>query len=183
MARANALRRGRRSKRRNLPADHVQSPDDDGEQVVEVVRNAAGELPDRFHLLGLTQQLFGLDACFVLDFEFAGALLDGVFERFGKGSELSERTLSFRYVDTDAYDAYRATVRVVKQVIARLHPSQFAVARAHDAKFTVHLPLPRGKRGIEQVGDPRHVLTEDALEPRFVTPVEPGQAVQRKEPG
>ena len=124
-----------------------------------------------------------MQARFVLDFEFAGALFDGVFECLGKGSELCEGALSFRYVDADADDAYGATVGVVKQVIARLHPFQFAVARAHDAKFAVHLPLPRGKRGIEQVGDSRHILTEDALSQQFVTPVEVGQAVQRKEPG
>ena len=105
------------------------------------------------------------------------------FQRFGKGSELRERALAFRYVDTDPDDAHGATIRVVKQVIARLHPSQLAVARAQDAKFALHLPLLRGERGIEPVGDPPHVFTEDAFEPGFITPVELGQAVQRKEPG
>jgi hypothetical protein len=38
---------------------HVEPADDDGEQVVEVVRHAAGELPDRFHFLGLAQSLLG----------------------------------------------------------------------------------------------------------------------------
>ncbi len=34
---------------------------DDGEDVVEVVRDAAGELPDRFHLLRLAKLRFGRD--------------------------------------------------------------------------------------------------------------------------
>ena len=33
--------------------------DDDGEQIIEVVRNTAGELADRFELLRLPQPLFG----------------------------------------------------------------------------------------------------------------------------
>ncbi len=32
--------------------------DDDGEQIVEVVGDAAGELPDTFHFLRLAQPLF-----------------------------------------------------------------------------------------------------------------------------
>jgi hypothetical protein len=54
----------------------------------------------------LAQQLFRLDTRFVLDFEFAGALFDRCFQCFGEGSELSERPLSFRDVNTDADDAY-----------------------------------------------------------------------------
>ena len=33
---------------------------DDGEDVVEIMGDAAGELPDRIHLLGLTQPFLGL---------------------------------------------------------------------------------------------------------------------------
>jgi len=33
--------------------------DDDGQEIVEVVRDAAGQLADRFHLLRLPQRLFG----------------------------------------------------------------------------------------------------------------------------
>ena len=37
----------------------VEIADDDGQQVVEVVRDAAGELADALHLLGLPQLLLG----------------------------------------------------------------------------------------------------------------------------
>ena len=37
--------------------DQVQAPDNDGEQIVEVVRDAAGELPQRLHLLALPELL------------------------------------------------------------------------------------------------------------------------------
>ncbi len=33
----------------------IERTDDDAQQVVEIVRDAAGELPDRFHLLRLDQ--------------------------------------------------------------------------------------------------------------------------------
>ena len=46
----------------NLAADHVEPAQDDGEQVVEVVRDAAGELADGLHLLRLAQRFLGL-AC------------------------------------------------------------------------------------------------------------------------
>ena len=40
----------------------VERADDHGQHVVEVVRDAAGELADRLHLLRLPQLLFGFDA-------------------------------------------------------------------------------------------------------------------------
>ena len=42
---------------RQLAGDHVARAHDDGEQVVEVVRDAARERPDRLHLLRLTELL------------------------------------------------------------------------------------------------------------------------------
>ena len=38
---------------------HVDIAEDDGEHVVEVVRDAAGQPADRFHLLRLAQRLLG----------------------------------------------------------------------------------------------------------------------------
>ena len=43
-------------------ADHLHAADDDREQIVEVVRDAAGELADRLQLLRVPQHLFGLAA-------------------------------------------------------------------------------------------------------------------------
>ena len=40
-------------------ADGVEAADDHGQQVVEVVRDPAGELADGLHLLGLAQRLLG----------------------------------------------------------------------------------------------------------------------------
>ena len=59
------------------------------QQVVEVMRHAAGELTNRFHLLGLSQRRFGaqplggftgdaLFQCFVEMIEFVGAPQDGL---------------------------------------------------------------------------------------------------------
>ena len=42
--------------------EHFQIAEDDRKQVVEVVRDAAGELPDGLHLLGLAQFLLDLSA-------------------------------------------------------------------------------------------------------------------------
>ena len=52
-----------------------QRADDAGQEVVEVVRDAAGELADRFHLLRLAQGLFGLLA-------LGNRLRDAGFQRF-----------------------------------------------------------------------------------------------------
>ncbi len=45
-----------------LGPDELQVPEDDLQQVVEIVRDAAGQLPDRLHLLGLAQHGLGLGA-------------------------------------------------------------------------------------------------------------------------
>src|SRR5690349_16954149 len=39
--------------------EHVEVAGDDAEQVVEIMRDAAGKLPDGFHLLRLTKLLLG----------------------------------------------------------------------------------------------------------------------------
>ena len=43
-------------------AQEVGRGADDGQEIVEIVRHAAGELPDRFHLLRLAQHFLGLAA-------------------------------------------------------------------------------------------------------------------------
>ena len=64
------------SKVGNLTADHIQSALDDGEKVVEVVGDPAGELSDGVHLLGLPERLFRLLARLVLCFQLTRALTD-----------------------------------------------------------------------------------------------------------
>ena len=55
---ACAMRRERSIRRRGA-SEQLEVPEDRGEEIVEVVRDAAGELPDRLHLLRLAQRLFG----------------------------------------------------------------------------------------------------------------------------
>jgi len=49
------------SARRRIPGDvalqQIKIADDDGEQIVEIVSDAAGEIADRLHLLGLPKPL------------------------------------------------------------------------------------------------------------------------------
>src|SRR5208337_3401403 len=61
---------------------YFRKADDSGKDVVEVVGYATGERPDRLHLVGLTEQGFGLLAFFSLDpkafvslLQFGGPLL------------------------------------------------------------------------------------------------------------
>ena len=51
------------------PAQHVGRALDDGQQVVEIVGDAAGQLAERLHLLGLAELLLGLGALLDLDLE------------------------------------------------------------------------------------------------------------------
>ena len=51
------------------------------QQIVEIVRDAAGELADRLHLLRLPQLLLGLFARGDFLHQVGGALLDALFER------------------------------------------------------------------------------------------------------
>ncbi len=51
---------------RELSLHHVERADDAGQQIVEIVRDAAGELADRFHLLRLTQRLFRFGQSFLI---------------------------------------------------------------------------------------------------------------------
>ena len=42
-----------------MPLQRFKIADDDGQEIIEVVGDAAGELTDAFHFLGLPQALFG----------------------------------------------------------------------------------------------------------------------------
>ena len=42
-----------------LADHHVEASDDDRQQIIEVVRDASGQLPDGLHLLGLPQCILG----------------------------------------------------------------------------------------------------------------------------
>ena len=51
-------------------AEHVGRALDDGQQIVEIVGDAAGQLAERLHLVGLAQLVLGLGALADLDLQF-----------------------------------------------------------------------------------------------------------------
>ena len=53
------------------PVHHFQTAADPGEQVVEVMRQSTGELPDSLHFLGLTQIVLGGRKLSLASFHFA----------------------------------------------------------------------------------------------------------------
>ena len=67
------------------PAQHVGRALDDGQQIVEIVGDAAGELAERLHLVRLAQLLLGLAALADLDLELG----IGVGQRVGALLELA----------------------------------------------------------------------------------------------
>jgi type VI protein secretion system component VasF len=44
----------------DTPLQHFHRADDGGQHVVEIMRDAAGELTDRLHLLRMAQRVLGL---------------------------------------------------------------------------------------------------------------------------
>ena len=93
-----AVGEGRRAPRRALGGDHVavdvletplfdahlhqfERAGDAGQQVVEVVRQAAGELAHGFHLLRLAKEFLGFLPLHHLGFELPGPLADALLER------------------------------------------------------------------------------------------------------
>ena len=74
------------------------------QQIVEVMRDAAGELPDRLHLLRLAQLLLRLFAGRDFLHQVGGALLDALLEGRGQfrqrralGSQLRQQILAFNF--------------------------------------------------------------------------------------
>ena len=63
------------------PRREIEAADDNGEHVVEVVRDAAGQLTDRFHLAGLAQRLLGVRPPLHFRGEFARALEYAILQR------------------------------------------------------------------------------------------------------
>ena len=164
----------------NLPADRVEAALHDGEKVVEIVGDAAGELTDDFHLLRLAEQFLRLHAGFVLGFQLARALPDAFFQGLGESAQLRAGALSFGHVDVDADHAHRTPLGVVEHDAARLHPNQGAV-RLDDAELGLHLARLRGERVLHQIDDAGLVLAIDAVEPALIASVELDEAVERDE--
>ena len=83
---------------------HLHRPDDGRQQVVEVVRDAAGELADRLHLLRMAQRLFGL-AQGVLRFALGGDVaphrLKEIIRRDRAPFDAAARALAGSHVELD----------------------------------------------------------------------------------
>ena len=93
LAAGDARHRRRAVQGGELAPDHVEPALHDGEQIVEIVGDAAGELADRLHLLRLAQRLLRLLAGLVLGFQLARALVHPFFQGLGEGAQLREARL------------------------------------------------------------------------------------------
>ena len=146
------------------------------------MRDPSGELPHRFHFVRLPQQSFGFQPGLLLGFELPGAFLDAFLERLGERPQLNEAALYLCYIGTDAYDPGRLAA-IVEDDVARFHPAQRLIASPDDPELGIPLGRPFGKRILDEMNDPRHILLEEALEPALVTTVEFGEAIERKQLG
>src|SRR5262249_37687278 len=85
---------------------------DDGEQVVEIVSDAAREPPDGFHLLSLAELFFFDVKLLGLPLYFGACLLTVVFQLGLMAGELTEvfQTLANGEVDEDVFEQHPARV-------------------------------------------------------------------------
>src|SRR5882724_1198590 len=113
------------------PADgEIEAPDHDREQVVEVVRDPAGESPDSFDLLRLPQLLFRLPPLRdVLD--GSGRVMDSPGFVIAVLAEAEDRANGPVWPDDSALDTEGALALPYAVLEVRLRPG--AVLRPHDA--------------------------------------------------
>ena len=140
---ADAWAAGRSPSSGSCAADRVQPAHDHGQQIVEVVRHAAGELAHGLHLLRLAQLLLGLAARLMLGFELHGPRMHRLFEGLGEGAKLGRRAFALGDVGGDADDPAGAALLVVEDQPPGLDPAQLAVARPHNSELAFELGGPR----------------------------------------
>ena len=117
-----------------LAAEQVEPAENGGQQVVEVVRDAAGQLAHRLHLLALAQRLLGLAQRFVLALPLGHVAARGIDEIAvdrGQPGEPADRTiggdeavLEHRYLARPARDRrfrQRGVVGMQEVEIASAH--------------------------------------------------------------
>ena len=106
------------------------------QQIVEIVRDPAGELADGLHLLRLPQLLLGLFARRDFLHQIGGALLDALLQRCGQFSQsgafrrqLGQQILAFDLVDlargdvgANAYQRFDAAVPPANRASADVDP-------------------------------------------------------------
>ena len=139
--------------------DDLEPADDRGQQIVEIVGDAAGELADRLHLLRLAQRLLGALALADLGLEpvergaqIGGALGDPRLEHLGA-------QFPFGDVVGDADEADMLAVRAPARLRDRAQPAPFAVAAA-EARLE-HEGLERGLAGDRFGLDARLIVGMD----------------------
>ena len=150
-----------RSRRRQFgqqPADHVEAAEHDGEKIVEVMGDAAGELTDGFHFLRLPERFLDLLVSLVFRFQRPRAFPDGLFEAFGEVAKLDQLALARRDVDADADDSDWLSCFVVEWQAPRMDPAQLVVAWANDAKFELEFPHLRFESRCDRIAESGHVL-------------------------
>ncbi len=130
--------------------DRIQATNDDRKKIVEVVGDAAGELADGLHFLGLAKRLFRLptlghlfsNAIFkmqiqLLQLSFRGLSLGNLLAQFLL--RLAERVLGgFARRDVDGCsDRANATLAVEQALALRRHPADDLILFADRAIFHV----------------------------------------------
>ena len=115
---------------REPPLHHVEIADDDGEQVVEVVGDAAGELADRLHLLRLPELRLRLEASRAFRLQLGGALDHPPLQVLVEAGERVGRLAPLRHVDVDAEHPVGAA-GIAKHLAPARQRAHRAVTREH----------------------------------------------------
>jgi hypothetical protein len=87
------------------PLCQIEVAEHHGEHVVEVVRDAAGQLADRIHLLRLPQRVLGPLAPRHFVDQFVGALRDHLLERVREAAQILDRLVAFALAARKLADA------------------------------------------------------------------------------
>ena len=142
---------------REPPRRKIEAADDDGEHVVEVVRDAAGELSDRLHLLRLAQGLFRRRTPLHLGSEFLRALLHALFEGFGQRAQLVLGSVTLAFALTQLFRGVHQHlangVDLAHRQLTRSRPTRLVRARLPARQ--AHAPhLPFGCRSHRRATPP-----------------------------
>ena len=101
------------------PLQKVEAAENHREHIVEVVGDPAGQLTDRFHLLGLAQLLLGLH-------QGGGALFHRLFQVFARARQNLARVDDLLNVRAGAEPAGDRALIVANRLGAAKHPSILA---------------------------------------------------------
>src|SRR5205085_9982211 len=140
-------------------ADQVDRGADDGEEVVEIVGDAAGQLPDRLHLLRLPERLLGAE-------KLAAALDDLLLQRILEPAQRFLGALALGDVEQGAEHALRLSARAEDDLGAKQQPAP-VVAVAAEAELDLEMAVAAGKRLLPGAADALTVLRVVVLTQRI----------------